>query len=234
MWRHILIGAAVLLAIGAGWGGWIWAMTPGHFPLEEIQFQGAEPGTLRTNLEQASRIAGVARGVNLLTINPRDVRERLLVLPWVRNARVMRMFPSRLRITLQEKHPVCMGREGDQLILLDEYAQPIKPLAPEDALIFPVITPPKKRDPASDVVRLVNFLARHPWFGAQVAEAVGFVGGRWVFYTHRGVKLLMPENMEAAITLLKGLQKKYQILDRAIRQVDLRVDGLAAVQPLPS
>jgi len=62
--------------------------------------------TLRANV--ATRMTG-----NFFTTDLRQVRDVFEEVPWVRVAIVQREFPNRLRVTLQEHHPVAYwGEEG--------------------------------------------------------------------------------------------------------------------------
>ncbi len=50
---------------------------------------------------------GLVDGVNLLTVNLRDVRERVQRLPGVRSATVQRDFDGKLEITVQQRKPIA-------------------------------------------------------------------------------------------------------------------------------
>ena len=64
--------------------------------------------TLRANV--APRITGT-----FFTVDLARVRAAFEAAPWVRHAVVQRDFPNRLRVTLQEHHPVALwGSEGGQ------------------------------------------------------------------------------------------------------------------------
>ena len=96
----LLAGAAVL-----------WALRHPAFALDAIAVQG-ETGhnsvaTLRANV--APRLAG-----NFFTIDLAQARRVFESVPWVRRAEVRRQFPNRLRVTLQEHHPVAYwGAENE-------------------------------------------------------------------------------------------------------------------------
>lgn len=219
-----------LLAGAVGWG-WHEARQPGRMPLREIRFQGL----VHTDADKALEVVAIPKETNLLRIRPDDVRERMLEhLPWLRDVDVRRLYPDALAITVMEKTPVCMGRDRDgRVMLMDEYGTPIKPLEAGDPLQPPLVTPHGSRDDeGARVVALVNLLGRHPWLKPRISDANGLPGGRWVLNTREGVRLLLPPEGDAALEVLKQLQEKYQLLDRRIRQVDLRISGKAAVRPL--
>lgn len=65
-------------------------------------------GNARIDAETVRRQAQVAPGMNLLKVNLKQVRQRLLAHPWVADAAVRREFPDHLRIWVQEQHPLAV------------------------------------------------------------------------------------------------------------------------------
>ncbi|MEO5368319.1 MAG: FtsQ-type POTRA domain-containing protein, partial [Magnetococcus sp. WYHC-3] len=230
MLLRLLILAILVAASGIGWNEWRQNRHEGSFPLEEVRFQGLT----RTDPERALRVLGIPKGTNLLHINLKAVRKRLLSLPWVQDVEIERILPSgRLLITLREKTAVCLSRQGERLYLIDKYGRPIQPFERNDPLYLPVVVPSGDGDPAEDIVQLLNLLAERPWLKERISEAVGFAGGRWTLYTKNGVRILISRRAHDELALLGTLQDRFQILDREVLRIDLRVTGKAAVLPRP-
>lgn len=226
MLRRLLILGGTLFLVGTIFLGWQYANKPGRFVLKKIQLEGLVQTKAAVAMEQL-RIEG---GSNLLWVDPRTIKERLTFLPWVRTVLVRRIFPDALSILVKEKIPVCMGVIGGKLYLLDEYGLPIKPFETGDTLMLPVVRPAANKDAAQEVVWMINLLDRFEGLKGMISEAVGFAGKRWTLHTKTGIKLLISENAEKELELLMRLQKKYKILDRKIKQVELRIPGKAAVR----
>ncbi|MBF0426082.1 MAG: FtsQ-type POTRA domain-containing protein [Magnetococcales bacterium] len=212
--------------------GWREARQPGRFQLQEIRLLGRVHTHEKVILD-ALREIGIVQGSNLLRIDPRQVLERMAALPWIRKVRVERVYPNVLTIAMVEKVAVCMGRQGEQITLIDEYGKPIKAMEKGDPLRMPVVFRRETVLESETVVALMNLLGRHPWLREQLSEAISIPGDRWIMYTKRGVRILFSQRAEAEMNLLRQLQDRYRILDRRIRQVDMRVSGLVAVRPLP-
>ncbi|OSM07056.1 cell division protein FtsQ/DivIB [Magnetofaba australis] len=230
MTRSTLIGALFIVLAAAAVFGWQAAHAPGRFPLQEIRIEGA----LHTDVEATVSALGIDKARNMLRIDPIALRTALLERPWVKEAQVSRRFPSTLDINLTEKRALCMSREGETLYLLDEAGRRIKAAEPGDPLILPVITDdfsaPNERP--ERVTQFMTALEERPWLKTRLSEVTALPGGRWVLYTREGVRLLLSNRLESELKLLNALQNRYRILDRRIRQVDLRVAGRAAVRPL--
>lgn len=227
MVRNIIGFFVMALVAGGGYLGWQEAVSQGRFPLQEIHFTGVN----NTNVDKALELIAIDKGTNLFALDLDTVKKNLLTLPWIRSVRVKRVFPNLLSIIVTEKVAVCMGKEDNRLNLFDEYGTTIKHLEAGDPLIFPVVIVPNKgKNLGARVVWLINLLVKHPWLRAQISEAVGYAGNRWVLYTNKGIKLLLSQNADNELELLMRLQKRYNILNRNIKQVELRIPGRAAVR----
>jgi len=87
----------------------------GHAALKETLFQNprftlreikvVSKGMLTESQIQAA--CGTATGVNLLTVNLHDVRERVMQMPAIRSATVQRDFEGRLTISAQQRQPIA-------------------------------------------------------------------------------------------------------------------------------
>lgn len=64
-------------------------------------------GNLVLTSDEVVCSSGVVTGTSLLSLRVRDVQARVEMLPYVRTARVTREFPSRVRISIDERAPVA-------------------------------------------------------------------------------------------------------------------------------
>lgn len=227
MLRKFLIG---VMLIGTGYlllQGWEAMKHSKLFPLEKINVRGL----VNIPRKDAFLAMEISKGTNLLTIDPENIRTRLLAIPWIHTVQVKRVFPSTLTITLTERSAVCLSRQGERIMVMDEYGMPIKPLDNKDPLLLPIITAAPGANHATNLVWMVNLLDKQAWIKDQISEAVGQAGGRWTLYTKKGVKLLLSNRAEQELNLLHRLQKRYKILDRRIRQVELRIANRIAIRP---
>jgi len=55
----------------------------------------------------AVETADVTTGVNVLSLDLEDVRDRLIALPQVKDATVVRVLPDKLEIAIKERHPIA-------------------------------------------------------------------------------------------------------------------------------
>lgn len=80
------------------------------------------------------------QGRNILTVDLEAWRGRLLQAPWVADATVRRIFPGTIRVVVQEREPIGIGRIGDQLFLVDRTGTIIDEFGPAYAAFdLPII-----------------------------------------------------------------------------------------------
>jgi cell division protein FtsQ len=231
MMRWAVVISLVLAMAGGVVFIWREAFRPGSFPIREVRMHGI----VNTTEEAVMRALRIPEQANLLTINPKQLHDQILAeLPWVRRVLVERILPDILVIKVEERVPVCLARVGDVLWLMDEYGKPIKALNPQDPYLFPVVSMQEGELKPEMVVRIVNMLGRQGWLRSHVAEVVVLPGERWALHTVRGIRVLLSPSFESELLLLKRLHRRYRVLDRQIRQIDLRVQGLVAMRPVAS
>lgn len=106
----LAVGVAVCLAAALWWG-----LRHPMFALRAITVEGEVTRnnalTLKTNV--VPRLSG-----NFFTLELDQARQAFETVPWVRSAVVHREFPNRLRVQLQEQHPLALwGEEGGSTLL---------------------------------------------------------------------------------------------------------------------
>jgi cell division septal protein FtsQ len=80
------------------------------FDLRQISISG----NLETPARDVVRALSLSRGIALPSISLSAAAERISTLPWVKEARVFRVFPHRLRIVITEREPVARLLDGDK------------------------------------------------------------------------------------------------------------------------
>jgi cell division septal protein FtsQ len=85
------------------------------------------------------RLSQVRKGDSLLTLRLSKVRENLLRYPWIRDVKLLKRFPGRLEIWVEEQSPVA-------LLELNESGTVSKYLVNRDGKIFKKLTPGDPKD----------------------------------------------------------------------------------------
>ncbi len=73
-----------------------------YFRVESVEVSG----NLVLGSDEVISSSGIVIGTSLLSLRVRDIQAQVEMLPYVRTARVIREFPSRVRISIDERTPV--------------------------------------------------------------------------------------------------------------------------------
>ena len=189
MLAGILCGIAALAALV--WGTRSFLRHDPRFLLtssSEIQLQGNQ---IVTRPEVVSAFArDVGRSVFVVPLEAR--RAEIEKIPWVRNATVMRLWPNRLRVAIQERTPVAYIRDHNTIRMVDADGVLLDmPPGTAEHTSFPVVTGIAADDPSS-----MRKAKMHLY---QQFMAALNVGGSQIPQTVSEVNVADPEDMRAMI-----------------------------------
>ena len=103
--RRILIAAGAALALGgAAFAVW----NSSWLKLETVQVTGNH----HASTQQVQAAAALAPGMRLTAVSGAAVSARVTALPWVADATVTHVLPSRIRISVRERTPAALVRAG--------------------------------------------------------------------------------------------------------------------------
>lgn len=84
-----------------------------YFKAESITVTGGQ----RLNRDQILETADIAEGVNLVSLNLKMIRKRLLAHPWIDEADIRRTFPGSIAIRIREQEPMAVLDFGKQFLI---------------------------------------------------------------------------------------------------------------------
>jgi cell division protein FtsQ len=129
-----------------------------------------------------------------------SLRDELLQLSWVKDARVSRQLPDTLVVDVIERSPNAVLRRDGKLTLIDETGHPLEDVNPAKAKGLLVLSGNGAEDRVPD---LVHLLETAPALRPQVAEAEWIGNRRWNLTFKTRQVLALPEgDTEAASALL--------------------------------
>lgn len=172
--------------------------------------------------------AGVTPRQSLLFLDAGAVRERLLAIPLVKTARVMKLYPNRLVVAIEERRPQALWQRDGRILVVSDDGVAIDELRDERYLGLPFVV----GDGAQK--RLPEFLAIREGMGdlaQRVKAGVLVAGRRWDIEMTNGVIVKLPEaDPGRAIGVLIRLQREARILDKDVMAIDLRADNRVTVR----
>ncbi len=150
------------------------------------------------------------------------LRDELLDLPWVKDARVSIQLPSTLAIDIVEREPHAVLQKPDRLVLIDAEGAELEPVTQDAAAEMLRISGPGA---AKQVAPLDRLLASAPALGPQVEGAEWVGNRRWNLSFRSGQVLALPEGKdESASALVKfaRMDGQNRLLGGQVATFDMR------------
>jgi cell division protein FtsQ len=239
--RPARVGGGVLLGLGLLGGLLAWASATGMLKAAEAALTGRVlawsatfglevrevyvEGRERTDKRALRQALGVVRGEPILAVDPETVRARLLELPWVADARVIRYLPDRVHVRLFERRPLALWQRGGVYALLDRTGTVIEGpgLDLGDAARYRHLRVLVGEAAPAHANELFALLSSEPELWARVVAATWVGDRRWTLRLDNQIDVLLPEDgVLAAWRLLAEREREQRLLQRTISVVDLR------------
>ncbi len=170
----------------------------------------------------------VGTGSSTLTFDAQKAQARLEWLRAVKSATVRKVYPDKIIVSIVEKVPVARWRVGDTTWLIDEAGRRIG----TDIASYTDLPLVIGEGAADDAVVMARILDRHEALQENLAALSRIGDRRWDLVYRNGLRVQLPERGVAqALVHLEMYQRDYQLLDRDVTLIDLRVPGLVTLKP---
>jgi len=194
------------------------------FPIESVTISGQ----VRLRENEIIAATGVDAHSSLLFLDASETRRRLMQLPLVQSARVLKLYPNRLVVAIEERQPAALWQRDGRIKVISADGTPIADLNDPRFLGLPFVVGPgaEKRLPEyTALLRDLGDLAPRVRAGSLVS------GRRWSLIMTNGVEIKLPEvDPGAAVGVLLRAQRETRLLDKDIRSIDLRLPDRIAVR----
>jgi cell division protein FtsQ len=235
----VALAAVVVLALsGAGALGARWLVSSPRFAVAEVEVRGAS----RLAAAEIIAASGIRRGVNLWRLDAVAAVAGVEALSAVRRAEVIRAFPNRVTVVVEERRPFTLVHAG-RLHWIDENGVPIAREGHAVAPSLPVISglSPEEIASASRApsdrlltgVQLIRTLLRagSPLVG-QISEVDVSRNDGPVLYTVEGIEVrLGSEEWDARIPRLAGVLAQVASSGQPVSAIDLRFRDQVVLKP---
>lgn len=194
------------------------------FPISAVTITGQS----RLREQEILAASGVGERDSLPFLDVNAVRERLIAIPLVKTARVMKLYPNRLVIVVEERQPYALWQRDGQLSVIAEDGVAIEELRDERFLGLPFVVGAGAEKRLRDFAQLVRIAGD---LATRIKAGVFVAGRRWNLDLTNGVTIKLPEEGSGvALASLVRLQREARVLDKDIMSVDLRTPGRVAIR----
>jgi cell division protein FtsQ len=171
---------------------------------------------------------GIEPHTSTVSFDVEAARQRIADLPAVESATVRKTYPGDVVVTITEKVPVARWRVDGITFVVDGSGEQIG----EDRGAYadlPLVVGDGAND---DAIVMIRALDQYPDLKDGLVALSRIADRRWDLIYDTGLRVQLPElGVARALRNLDGYQADYQLLDRDVTVIDLRVDTLVAVRP---
>jgi cell division protein FtsQ len=190
------------------------------FEVRRVRVSGIERMNEQTVYDAIWKERNAATPMPLVNLD--DIRERLLAMPWVEDARVSAQLPQTIAIDIVERTPHAVLKKPDRLMLIDAEGVELEPISKEASKDNLIISGPG----ASRVVGgLDRLMAAAPALQPQIKEAEWIGNRRWNLMFKTGQVLALPQGSDAsakALVSFARLDGQNRLLGGKVATFDMR------------
>lgn len=165
------------------------------FKLQRVEVRG----TQRMNTMLVHERAFGQRDLAMTRVDTQSLREDLLGLPWVKDARVSRQLPDLLVVNIVEREPHAVLRRANRLMLIDATGAELEPISAADAREYMLIEGPGAQ---SQVEALELLLDAAPALKGKVRAAEWVGNRRWNLTFDTDQRLALPQGEDRSAAAL--------------------------------
>ncbi|ODT68747.1 MAG: hypothetical protein ABS75_19490 [Pelagibacterium sp. SCN 63-23] len=188
-------------------------------------------GQTLTSEQEIFDALGIQPHTSTLGFDVEAARQRIAELPAVASVSVRKTYPGDVEVVITEKLPVARWRVDGVTFVIDGRGDQIG----EDGGAYGDLPLVIGDGAADDALAMIRALENFPRLQEGLVALSRIADRRWDLIYDTGLRVQLPEQGVAqAMTHLLSYQSEYQLLDRDISIIDLRIDSLVAVRPNPT
>ena len=211
-------GAAVAHAVGT-------QLAVAGFRLVSVHVRGATPEAAADIL----KATGLKQREPILAIDLPALRQRLQVVGWVEQVKVVRLLPDTLVISVVERPHAAVWQYNGRMMVIDDKGQPIREA---DASRFSGLPLVVGEGAAASAATILPLVRSRPRLMQKLEALVRVDDRRWDVRLKDGGLIQLPaDGEESALIQLDQLDEKERVLDLGFERIDLRDPELVAVRP---
>ena len=171
---------------------------------------------------------GIEPHTSTFAFDVEAARQRIAELPAVASVTVRKTYPGDVIVTITEKVPVARWKVDGITFVVDASGEQIG----EDGGAYgdlPLVVGDGAND---DAMVMIRALDQHPVLKEGLVALSRIADRRWDLIYDTALRVQLPElGVARALRNLEAYQANYQLLDRDVTVIDMRVDTLVAVRP---
>ncbi|MFK7793098.1 MAG: cell division protein FtsQ/DivIB [Devosiaceae bacterium] len=170
----------------------------------------------------------VTPNTSVLGFNIDSARERVLALPWVKDASVRRVYPGTLIVEIEEHAPFARMLNQGRVLLVTLEGEEITDEITDVHAGLPLVVGEGAPAEATDFFAQI---ASRPYVLNDVVALERVGNRRWTLHMREDVQVHLPEDgVDASLAQLETMMRHHALLERAVAEVDLRLPDQLVVR----
>jgi cell division protein FtsQ len=195
------------------------------FKLKTVHIQGAS-GPAQADIMRAS---GLYLDQPTLGLSLAEIRQRVEMVGWVKEAKVVRLLPDTVVIAVKERPALAVWQSGGRMRVIDGEGRVI---SEADASRFPQLPLVVGQGADQAAGAILPAVASRPRLRDRLEALVRVDDRRWDLRLKDGSLIQLPAiDEESALIQLDQLDQRQRILDLGFARIDLRDPEMVAVRP---
>lgn len=185
-------------------------------------------GQTLTSEQAIFNALGIYPYTSTLGFDVEEARQRIAELPAIDSVTVRKTYPGDVTVVVTEKVPVARWRVDGVTFLIDARGEQIG----EDLGAYGELPLVIGDGAADDALAMIRALDTVPLLKDGLIALSRIADRRWDMIYDTGLRVQLPEQGVAqALRRLVSYQNEYQLLDRDVTIIDLRIDNIVAIRP---
>src|SRR5580658_623122 len=185
-------------------------------------------GEKEMSREEILDAIGVTNRTSLLFLDADAARARLLAIPRIGDAAVLKLYPDRLQITITERQAFALWQKDGRISVIASDGTVLEPFVERRYVGLPLVVGDGAQKQAKDFLAVLD---RYPDIKSQVRASILVADRRWNLLLLNGIGIRLPEtDAAAALDRLVALDRDKKLLTRDIAVVDLRLSDRVTVR----
>ncbi|MCT6845085.1 FtsQ-type POTRA domain-containing protein [Bombella apis] len=241
--RLSILGLVCFLMAGAGWLAW--SSQGGHRLADSLRtrLSALDPlkiqhivitGRRLTDESDIMEALGTGLNRSLFSFSVEAARQRIDELPFIEHSTVERHLPDTINITVEEKNPIAIWQMEGHFVLINQKGDTVsrQELTAKNSSVFrklPLVVGAGANLEANAIITLLD---QFPDINSHTLALIRIGQRRWNILMQNGTTLMLPEGAEsAALSRLHDYQNDYQLLDRPLKTIDMRLSDRMVIHP---
>jgi cell division protein FtsQ len=188
----------------------------------------AMAGQKQLSREEILTTAGITGRTSLLFLDAAEARAKLKANPWIAEATILKLYPSRLHVAVTEREAFALWQKDGKVSVISSDGTVVEPFVSARFAKLPLVVGIGAETKAKDFFALLD---KYPLLRGQMHAAVLVAERRWNVVLKNGIDVRLPEaDAEKALDTLVQLDRDNKLLSRDITVVDLRLADRVTVR----